>query len=71
MTYSYAVGQSGRGAGGRQEGGGARTFFSRVFSAFSSFCAFFAWRFSDFAVNCGEARQARTESGVGKYLELE
>jgi hypothetical protein len=30
------------------------TFFSRVFSTFSSFCAFFAWRLSDFAVNCGD-----------------
>jgi len=30
-----------------------RTFFSRVFSAFSSFCAFLACRLSDLAVNCG------------------
>ena len=56
--------------GGREEAGGcrwekaARTFFSRVFSAFSSFCAFFAWRFSDFAVNCGEACQVRAEGAL-------
>ena len=29
------------------------TFFSFTFSVPSSFCAFFAWRFSDLAVNCG------------------
>ena len=33
--------------------GGEHTFFSFAFSVPSSFCAFFAWRFSDLAVNCG------------------
>jgi hypothetical protein len=36
--------------------GGGRTFFSRVFSAPSSFAAFFACRFRVFAVNCAGRR---------------
>lgn len=51
-----------------------RTFFSFAFSVPSSFCAFFAWRFSDFAVNCGATRWVRRHDWAqdlcGAYLEL-
>lgn len=45
------------------DGALARTFFSRAFSAFSSFWAFFAWRLSDFAVNCGTSVRQPTFNG--------
>ncbi len=47
-----------------------RTFFSRVFSAFSSFWAFFACRLSDLAVNCKGFGLAFGLGSVN-YFELE
>ena len=41
-------------------GRGGHTFFSFDFSVPSSFWAFFAWRFSDLAVNCGGGAPGKT-----------
>jgi hypothetical protein len=74
-------GYMGKEAGGKAEfekrGWDTRTFFSRDFSEFSSFWAFFACRLSDFAVNCGTSNRNRQPTSnilnwrEWAYLELE